>query len=103
MRRSSEAVRPTKPERDVGPDLAAGSVADTLAALEVDPDTGLSSTEAVARLARYGSNEVAEQPEHQFRKFLAKFWGISAWMLELIMALSAFLRKYSDLTVVEGC
>jgi H+-transporting ATPase len=100
MTRSSEAAPPTKPKRDIGPDLAAGSVADTLAALEVDPDAGLSSTEAVARRARYGSNDVAEQPEHPLRKFLAKFWGISAWMLELIMALSAFLRKYSDLTVV---
>jgi plasma-membrane proton-efflux P-type ATPase len=32
--------------------------------------------------------------------FLGKFWGLSAWMLELIMALSAMLRKYSDLAVV---
>ncbi len=32
--------------------------------------------------------------------FLRKFWGISAWMLELIMVLSAWLGKYSDLTVV---
>src|SRR5664279_6047170 len=33
-------------------------------------------------------------------KFLGKFWGISAWMLELIMVLSAVLGKYSDLVVV---
>ncbi len=32
--------------------------------------------------------------------FLSKFWGVSAWMLELIMILSAVLRKYSDLAVV---
>jgi P-type E1-E2 ATPase len=32
--------------------------------------------------------------------FLGKFWGLSAWMLELIMALSAFLKKFSDLAVV---
>ena len=31
---------------------------------------------------------------------LGKFWGPSAWMLELIMALSAVLGKYSDLAVV---
>ncbi len=29
-----------------------------------------------------------------------KFWGISAWMLELIMVLSAVLKKFSDLAVV---
>jgi hypothetical protein len=32
--------------------------------------------------------------------FLGKFWGLSAWMLELIMALSAVLGKFSDLVVV---
>jgi plasma-membrane proton-efflux P-type ATPase len=32
--------------------------------------------------------------------FLGKFWGLSAWMLELIMVLSAVLRKFSDLAVV---
>jgi len=32
--------------------------------------------------------------------FLGKFWGLSAWMLELIMVLSAVLGKYSDLVVV---
>ena len=34
--------------------------------------------------------------------FLAKFWGLSAWMLELIMVLSAVLGKYSDLAVVSA-
>lgn len=32
--------------------------------------------------------------------FLGKFWGLSAWMLELIMVLSAVLGKFSDLAVV---
>ena len=32
--------------------------------------------------------------------FLGKFWGLSAWMLELIMVLSAVLGNYSDLAVV---
>ena len=34
--------------------------------------------------------------------FLGKFWGLSAWMLEMIMILSAFLRKYTDLAVVSA-
>ncbi len=100
MTRSAEAVPSPQPGADTGRDLAAGSVADTLAALAADPDAGLASAEVVARRARYGANDVAEQPEHPLRKFLAKFWGISAWMLELIMLLSAFLRKTSDLVVV---
>jgi H+-transporting ATPase len=39
---------------------------------------------------------------HPVLTFLAKFWGLSAWMLELIMILSLVLRKYSDLAVVSA-
>ena len=68
--------------------------------LKVNPDAGLSSVEVVARRKEHGYNEVAETKGHPVLKFLGKFWGISAWMLELIMVLSAVLRKYSDLVVV---
>jgi H+-transporting ATPase len=52
------------------------------------------------RRKQHGYNEVAEKKEHPILAFLRKFWGISAWMLELIMVLSAILGKYSDLVVV---
>ena len=65
-----------------------------------DTATGLSRAEVVARRREYGYNEVAEQPPHPLRNFLAKFWGVSAWMLELIIVLSAVTGKYSDLVVV---
>ena len=45
---------------------------------------------------------MAEKKGHPVLKFLRKFWGISAWMLELIMVLSAVLGKYSDLAVVSA-
>ena len=51
-------------------------------------------------LFRSGYNEVAEKKGRPVLKFLEKFWGISAWMLELIMVLSAVLGNYSDLAVV---
>ena len=82
------------------PDIASASVADTLAALHVDPETGLSRAEVDTRRNKHGYNEVAAQKGHPVLKFLGKFWGLSAWMLELIMVLSAVLRKYSDLAVV---
>jgi H+-transporting ATPase len=53
-----------------------------------------------SRRKESGYNEVAEKKGHPVFKFLQKFWGISAWMLELIMVLSAVLGKYSDLIVV---
>ena len=75
-------------------------VPDTLAALGVNPETGLSSADAAVRLKEHGYNEVAEQKGHPVLKFLEKFWGLSAWMLELIMVLSAVLHKFADLAVV---
>ena len=64
------------------------------------PDAGLSSAEVAARRQEHGYNEVVETPEHPLRRLLGKFWGLSAWMLELIMGLSLVLRKYSDFLVV---
>src|ERR1700688_2112839 len=84
------------------PDIASASVPDTLAALHVDPDTGLTHAEVDVRRKAHGYNEVAEKKPHPALAFLRKFWGISAWMLELIMVLSAVLGKYSDLAVVSA-
>jgi H+-transporting ATPase len=82
------------------PDIASLPVPDTLAALHVNPETGLTVAEVETRRKEHGYNEVAEKRGHPFLTFLGKFWGLSAWMLELIIVLSAFLRKYSDLAVV---
>jgi plasma-membrane proton-efflux P-type ATPase len=84
------------------PDIASASIPDILAALRVDAESGLTRAEVERRRQTHGYNEVAEQRGHPVRAFLAKFWGLSAWMLELIMALSLVLRKYSDLAVVSA-
>ena len=91
---------PLKPANDTPPDIASASVPDTLAALHVNPDTGLTYAEVDVRRKKHGYNEVAEKRGHPVLIFLGKFWGLSAWMLELIMALSALLGNFSDLAVV---
>jgi P-type E1-E2 ATPase len=68
----------------------------------VNPEVGLTSGEVERQRKQHGYNEVAEQSEHPILRFLGKFWGLSAWMLELIMLLSLFLRHYSDLAIVGG-
>src|ERR1035437_8805362 len=98
--KSEAEPAPSKPANAKPPDIAAASVPDTLAALHVNPDTGLTRAEVDVRRKEHGYNEVAEKKRHPVLKFLQKFWGISAWMLELIMVLSAVLRNYSDLAVV---
>jgi H+-transporting ATPase len=90
------------PVPGIVPDIAPASIPDTLATLQVNPETGLARAEVDVRRKQHGYNEVAVQKGHPVRKFLAKFWGLSAWMLELIMILSLVLRKYSDLAVVSG-
>jgi plasma-membrane proton-efflux P-type ATPase len=83
-------------------DLASASVPDALATLDVNPETGLTRAEVDSRRQAHGYNEVAEQKGHPVLMFLGKFWGVSAWMLELIMVLSVVLGKYSDLAVVSA-
>ena len=93
---------PSPPAASPPPEIASASIPDTLAALKVNPATGLSAAEVDARRREHGYNEVAERKGHPALKFLRKFWGISAWMLELIMVLSAVLRNFSDLAVVSA-
>ena len=83
-------------------DVAALPIPEALTLLRVDPAKGLAATEVARRIEEHGFNEVAEMPEHPLLMFLSKFWGLSAWMLELIMALSLTLGKYSDFAVVSG-
>jgi plasma-membrane proton-efflux P-type ATPase len=91
---------PSKQASAKPPHIASTSVPNTLAALRVKPDTGLTQVEVDSRRKEHGYNEVTKTKGHPVIEFLRKFWGISAWMLELIMVLSAVLGKYSDLVVV---
>src|SRR5450756_2401714 len=100
--KSEAEPAPSKPANAKPPDIASASVPDTLAALHVNPDTGLTQAEVDVRRNDHGYNEVAEKKGHPVLTFLGKFWGISAWMLELIMVLSIVLGKYADLVVVSA-
>jgi H+-transporting ATPase len=100
LNKSEAAAASPKPANATPPDIASASVPDTLAALHVNPDTGLTHAEVDASRKEHGYNQVAVKKEHPILQFLRKFWGISAWMLELIMILSALLRKFSDLVVI---
>jgi plasma-membrane proton-efflux P-type ATPase len=82
------------------PQLATASIPDTLTALKVNPELGLTGAAVADLRKQHGYNEVAEQQARPWMDFAKKFWGLSAWMLELIMVLSAALKHYSDLAVV---
>ena len=70
--------------------------------LNVDPAKGLCGNEVAKRLAQTGYNEVIETNANPILRFAGKFWGISAWMLELVVILSWYLQKYPDMAIVAG-
>lgn len=74
----------------------AQTVTDPVAGLSSNRETGLAAAEAKSRLQRDSPNEVPEKKSHPFLRFAAKFWGLSAWMLELITLLSFILGKRTD-------
>jgi H+-transporting ATPase len=70
--------------------------------LQSDIYRGLRPAEVENRLKRYGYNEVPEKKKNALVSFVKKFWGLTAWMLEVIMVLSWVLHRYPDLYIVAG-
>ncbi|HXX93000.1 MAG TPA: HAD-IC family P-type ATPase, partial [Planctomycetota bacterium] len=81
-------------------DLSGATPEEALQRLGTDPETGLSTADIERRRKEYGPNEVSEERPHWLRGFLRKFWGLSAWMLELIILLSWFTDRRWDAAIV---
>ena len=77
------------------------SISETIKTLGTNIDSGLSQTQVEERIKFNGFNEVIEKKSSPLLRFLRKFWGLSAWMLEIIIILSAILGNYNDLVVVS--
>jgi len=65
-----------------------------------DNTSGLTTTEAQARLAQYGENAIQEERVSPWRRFLAFFWGPIPWMIEIAAILSALAGRWEDFTVI---
>lgn len=89
-----------KPAASQGQPAPAKTAAERLSLLGSSRQTGLSGAAAKAAKARSGPNDVPEKRAHPLALFLRKFWGLSAWMLELIAVLSFFLHKLTDFAIV---
>ena len=68
--------------------------------LGTDPTVGLSQESAAAKLAKYGPNEVPERKVSSLLRLAHKFWGFTAWMLELVMVFSLVLGRYFDFYII---
>jgi len=95
--KSNASKAPGVPRAD--PMTVGRNVTETISALGSNRELGLTSAEAKRRLDRDGANEVPPKTHHPLLAFARKFWGLSAWMIELIVILSWALGKYTDFAV----
>ncbi len=89
----------SRPQSDRNQPSKYATAIDALSTLGSNRETGLVGAEAATRFDREGPNEVPEKKSHPFLRFAGKFWGLSAWMLELIAGLSFALGKRADFAV----
>lgn len=64
--------------------------------------TGLSDAEVAALRLQYGFNEVKEKQIFVIILLAKKFWGLTAWMLEVTIIVSFLLHKPFDGLVITG-
>jgi len=73
---------------------------EVLRLFKTDLISGLDSDKVEEYHSKFGFNEVTEKKKFPVLQFLKKFWGLTAWMLELIIILSWLLGKRTDAYVV---
>ncbi len=83
-------------------DFSAVPVEEALRKLDTSLETGLTSDEAKKRLAEVGHNEVPEKKKNAALSFLKRFWGLTAWTLELTILISYVLGRSLDLIVIAA-
>jgi H+-transporting ATPase len=88
--------------QEKGSDSGSLRAEEVMRLLGANIETGLPSVEVEKRLKQYGFNEVPEKKTSPIITFAKKFWGLTAWMLEIIIVLSWFLQRYADLYIVTG-
>ena len=71
-------------------DFSPLTIDETLSRLQSNPSAGLTQTEAQQRIKQYGSNAVEEKQQNTVIAFLKRFWGLTAWMLEIAIVISLF-------------
>ena len=77
------------------------SVEETIRLLETSPN-GLTESEVLERIGRFGRNEVVEKERNPVLDFLSRYWGPMPWLLESAMVLSYILGHYLELAIVFG-
>jgi H+-transporting ATPase len=68
----------------------------------VDPKVGLTSSEAQARLGKYGPNALVEKKKSALAAFLAYFWGPIPWMIEGAALMALIVQDLGDFAIITA-
>src|SRR5262245_47593853 len=88
--------------RPEGADLEHLPVDQVLAHFAVQPDRGLSSAEAVQRLATVGPNALVEKQTSLAAKIFSHFTGPIAYMIEAAAVVSAVIGHWDDFVIIAA-
>ncbi len=83
-------------------DFSALTIDETLSRLSSNYARGLAETEVKQRIEQYGPNAVEEKQQNSVVSFLKRFWGLTAWMLEIAIVISFILGNYLDLYIITA-
>ncbi|MGC8631457.1 MAG: plasma-membrane proton-efflux P-type ATPase [Thermoprotei archaeon] len=75
---------------------------EALSQLGVDPGLGLTESEVEKRVKEFGYNEIPEKEESALIVFAKKFWGLTAWMLEVTLVLTAIIGDRAEAFIIAG-
>lgn len=76
------------------------TVDEAFSTLQSNQSTGLTQTEAKQRIKQYGPNSVEEKQQNPLLAFFKRFWGLTAWILEIAIAISFVLGNFLDLYII---
>ena len=83
-----------------GGDLEKAPLDQVMQELGVDAKTGLSASEAQARLQKYGANALEEKEESFTHKLVHAFMGPIEYMIEAAAIISAIIGHWDDFIII---
>ena len=76
------------------------NIDEVLKELKTNKEKGLSDSEVIERIKKYGLNEIPEKEETFLHRVLRRFWGPIPWMIEIAAILSAAVQKWEDFGII---
>lgn len=70
--------------------------------LRTNLEDGITEEEARKRVSVYGYNEILEKKQNSALSIAKKFWGITPWMLEIVIVFFLIIHNYIDAYIIAG-